>query len=125
MELDHLILPVNNRDETLEFYTEVLGLAYEGERDPFLVLRVTQSLTIQLAPWGTEGGGHLAFSMPRSDFDEVFARIKRIGIAYGDSFHAVGNMRGPGEEDGSQGSGQAVYMFDPNNHLIEIRHYGD
>jgi hypothetical protein len=38
--------------------------------------------------------------------------------------HAVGNMQGPGEEDGARGAGQAVYFFDPNQHLIEIRYYG-
>ncbi|MEY2435397.1 MAG: hypothetical protein QOF97_233, partial [Acidimicrobiaceae bacterium] len=46
------------------------------------------------------------------------------GIEYGDSFHAVGNMRGPGDEDGSRGPGKAVYMNDPSNHLIELRYYG-
>jgi hypothetical protein len=32
-------------------------------------------------------------------------------------------MQGPGEEEGSRGPGQTVYMFDPSKHLIEIRHY--
>ncbi len=53
MVLDHLILRVNDRDASVRFYTEVLGLDYEGERDPFAVLRVTPDCTIQLAPWGT------------------------------------------------------------------------
>ena len=44
-------------------------------------------------------------------------------IEYGDSFHADGNMQGPGDEDGSRGAGKAVYVFDPSKHLIEIRHY--
>ena len=90
---------------------------------PFSVIRVTPDLTLQLAPWGTDGGVHLAFALPRAEFDAVFSRIKDAGIPYGDSFHAVGNMQGPGEEDGSRGMGRAVYFFDPNQHLIEIRHY--
>jgi len=61
--------------------------------------------------------------MPRPEFDDIFQRIKEAGIEYGDSFHAVGNMRGPGDEDGSRGPGKAVYLFDPSKHLIEIRHY--
>jgi hypothetical protein len=32
-------------------------------------------------------------------------------------------MKGPGEESGARGNGQAVYIFDPNRHLIEIRSY--
>jgi catechol 2,3-dioxygenase-like lactoylglutathione lyase family enzyme len=123
MQLDHLILMVNDRQKSIEFYTRILGLAYEGEREPFSVIRVTPDMTLQLAPWGTKGGEHLAFAMPRAEFDEVFARIRDAGIEYGDSFHSVGNMRGPGDEPGAKGPGKAIYLFDPNKHLIEIRHY--
>jgi catechol 2,3-dioxygenase-like lactoylglutathione lyase family enzyme len=123
MQLDHLILQVNDRDESLGFYTEVLGLRHEGEREPFSVVRVTPDFTLQLAPWGTSGGEHLAFAMPRVEFESVFQRIREAGIEFGDSFHAVGNQKGPGEEDGARGPGASLYCFDPNKHLIEIRHY--
>ena len=52
--LDHLILPVNDREASLAFYTETLGFAYAGERPPFAVVRVNEATTLQLAPWGTE-----------------------------------------------------------------------
>lgn len=123
MLLDHLILQVNALDESLPFYVDVLGLRYEGEEGPFGVLRVTPDLTLQLAPWGTKGGEHLAFAMSRQEFDACFARVKEAGLEFGDSFHAVGNMQGPGEETGARGPGAALYFFDPNKHLIEIRHY--
>ena len=29
----------------------------------------------------------------------------------------------PVDEAGARGSGPTVYFFDPNQHLIEIRHY--
>jgi hypothetical protein len=61
--------------------------------------------------------------MSSEDFDAAFARVRAADIPYGDSFHDVGNMRGPGDEQGAQGSGKAVYLFDPNEHLVEIRHY--
>lgn len=66
---------------------------------------------------------HLAFAMSRREFEDVFRRIREAGIEYGDSFHAVGNMQGPGDEDGSRGPGKARYFFDPGRHLIEIRYY--
>jgi len=122
-QLDHIILRVNDRAASIEFYTSILGLAYEGEREPFSVIRVTPDLTLQLAPWGTQGGDHLAFAMTRSEFDGVFRRVIAAGLPYGDAFHAVGNMQGPGDEPGSRGPGKAVYFFDPSKHLIEIRHY--
>ena len=123
MELDHLILAVNDLDATVRFFTDVLGLGCEGTSDPFTVIRVSAGLTLQLAPWGTTGGQHLAFAMPRAEFDATFSRIRAAGIPYGDSFHDVGNMRGPGREDGARGRAASLYVFDPNQHLIEIRHY--
>ena len=123
MELDHLILAVNDLDASVQFFTDVLGLGYEGMSDPFTVIRVGPGLTLQLAPWGTTGGQHLAFAMPRAEFDATFGRIRAAGIPYGDSFHDVGNMRGPGREDGARGPAASLYVFDPNQHLIEIRHY--
>jgi len=122
-QLDHLILTVNDRDKSIEFYTRILGFTYEGEREPFSSIRVSPHLLLQLAPWGTKGGQHLAFALPRTEFDEVFGRIRAAGIDYGDSFQTVGNMRGPGDEPGARGPGKAVYLFDPSKHLIEIRYY--
>ncbi len=123
-QLDHLILRVNDGPASVEFYTRILGFTHEGERGPFSVLRVTDELTVQLAPWGTSGGDHLAFAMTRGEFDETFRRVREAGIPYGDSFHTVGNGQGPGDEDGSRGPGKALYFFDPSKHLIEIRYYG-
>ena len=122
--LDHMILASNDRAESARFYRDVLGLAGEGEREPFAVLRVNEGTTLQIAGWGSQGGQHLAFAMSRAEFDATFERVRRAGIPYGDSFHDVGNMRGPGDEPGSRGPGKALYFFDPSRHLIEIRHYG-
>ncbi len=121
--LDHLIVPVNDRPASVAFFEEILGLAYEGESPPFAVVRVTPDLTLQLAPWGTDGGMHLAFAMTGDEFEAAFERVRDAGLEYGDSFHAVGNQRGPGREDGARGPGHAVYLFEPNRHLIELRHY--
>jgi catechol 2,3-dioxygenase-like lactoylglutathione lyase family enzyme len=123
LQLDHLILKVNDAAESVAFFTTIVGLEEAGAQPPFSVVRVSPGCTLQLAPWGTKGGEHLAFAMSRSEFDGVFERIRAAGIPYGDSFHNVGNMLGPGDEAGAQGPGKAVYFFDPNKHLIEIRYY--
>lgn len=122
-QLDHMIFVVNDRAQTIEFYTRILGFTYEGDREPFAVLRVNNDLTLQVAAWGTKGGTHLAFALPRAEFDQVFTRVKQEGIPYGDAFQNVGNMQGPGDEAGARGPGKAFYFFDPSKHLIEIRHY--
>ncbi len=123
MQLDHIIIRVNDLAESLRFYTEILGLASDGKQDPFERIRVTPDLLLLLAPFGTSGDEHYAFSMGRRDFEATFGRIREAGLDYGDSFHSVGNMQGPGEESGARGLGKSLYCFDPNHHLIEIRTY--
>jgi catechol 2,3-dioxygenase-like lactoylglutathione lyase family enzyme len=121
--LDHIIVPVGDIEASKHFYTEVMGFGDEGQDGPFTVVRVSDDLTLQLAPWGTEGGMHLAFALSPDEFAATFDRIRATGVAYGDTFHDAANMRGPGEELGAQGLGPTVYLFDPSQHLVEIRHY--
>jgi catechol 2,3-dioxygenase-like lactoylglutathione lyase family enzyme len=123
MQLDHLILAVNDVKASVDFYTRVLGFRHDGDRPPFATIRVTPDFVLQIAPWGTKGGEHLAFAMSRAEFDEVFARIRAAGIPYGDAFDASDNMRGPGVSDGAKGATHSVYFFDPSKHLIEITYY--
>ncbi len=126
MVLDHLILNVNDMEESIRFYTEVLGMTHEGKSEPFQVIRVSPDFELLLGPWPTEGGEHLAFAMPRAEFDAVVRRVRERGIPFGDTFDAVGNMKGPHVEarpGGARGLATSLYFFDPNKHLLEIRHY--
>jgi catechol 2,3-dioxygenase-like lactoylglutathione lyase family enzyme len=123
VSLDHLIIRVNDIDESVRFHTEILGLRFEGSDRLFGVLRVSPDLTLQLAAVHTKGNEHFAFGMTAAEFQRTFERVREAGIAYGDAFDRVGNMRGPGEESGARGIAKAVYFFDPSRHLIKIRSY--
>lgn len=121
--IDHLILSVNDRDESLRFYCDVLGLANDGERAPFVQVRVSPDFVILLAPFGTEGNEHLAFSLSGSEFDAAFQRIRSAGLQYGDRFDQASNMKGPGTAEGARGETRSLYLLDPNRHLIELLYY--
>src|SRR5437016_13967557 len=108
MELDHIILSVNEQARSVEFYTRILALKHEGERGPFSLLRVSPGFVIQIAPWGTKGGEHLAFAMSKQEFDAIFERVIEAGIPYGDRYDLVGKMKGPGDEVGAKGMGKAL-----------------
>ncbi len=124
IQLDHLILRVNDCAESVAFYRDVIGLAYEGEDGDFSMMRVTPDLLLLFGAYGTDGGEHVAFSMSRAEFDAVKARLVDKRIPYGDHFDTVGTMQGPGEERGARGQSASIYFHDPNRHLLEIKHYG-
>ncbi|MSO79611.1 MAG: hypothetical protein EXQ79_08385 [Acidimicrobiia bacterium] len=62
--------------------------------------------------------------MSKSEFADAFQRIKDAGLPYGDHPHEPDNMNDPRDETGARGIGTTLYVNDPSNHLIEIRHYG-
>jgi catechol 2,3-dioxygenase-like lactoylglutathione lyase family enzyme len=121
--LDHIILRVNDLEASLGFYTTVLGFAAEGTDGPFTVVRVGPDCQLQLAPWGTSGHEHYAFAVSKSEFEQIFARLKAKGIAFGPTFDSVGANTRPGEEAGARGAAPTLYFNDPNSHLLEIRTY--
>jgi catechol 2,3-dioxygenase-like lactoylglutathione lyase family enzyme len=121
--LDHLILKVNNLRASVSFYTEVMGFSSEGIDGPFTVLKAGPECQLQLAPWGTLGLEHYAFSVSKREFQDIFERIKTRGIAFGPTFDSVGLNTSPGQESGARGIAPTLYFNDPNKHLIEIRTY--
>jgi catechol 2,3-dioxygenase-like lactoylglutathione lyase family enzyme len=121
--LDHIILKVNDLNASVSFYTEVLGFPLEGVDGPFTVLRAGPDCQLQLAPWGTPGLEHYAFSVSKREFQDIFARIKSRGIAFGPTFDSVGLNTSPGQESGARGIAPTLYFNDPNKHLLEIRTY--
>ncbi len=121
--LDHVILKVNDLAESVAFYSTILGFVNEGADGPFTVLRVGPDFVLQLAPYGTKGMEHYAFSVTRPEFDAIIDRLKSAGIGYGPSFDKVGTNTGPGEESGARGRAPTLYFNDPNRHLLEIRTY--
>lgn len=121
--LDHVILKVNDLKASLSFYTEVMGFSLEGLDGPFTVLRAGPDFQLQLAPWGTMGLEHYAFSVTKREFQDIFERLKARGIPFGPAFDSVGLNTSPGEESGARGFAPTLYFNDPNKHLIEIRTY--
>lgn len=100
-----------------------MGFTKRGTEGHFTVIRVPDDFQMQLAPWGTEGYDHYAFSVSQNEFGDIFSKVKKAAIPYGQSFSSVGTNVGPGVESGAKRRHTAVYLNDPNKHLIEIRAY--
>ena len=123
--LDHTIVPVKDQDESVEFYTKVLGFHYDGRGgmdDRFAVIRLNDSFVLDLQRFDNipDPGIHYAFAMDRPQFDQAFQAIKDAGIPYGDGPRDKTNMRGPGVSTGSKGETLSVYFGDPSGHRLEI-----
>ena len=126
--LDHTIVPVNDQDVSVEFYTRVLGFQYDGRggmNDRFAVIRLNDSFTLDLERSDDvpEPGIHYAFAMDRAEFDRAFQAIKDAGIPFGDGPVNKTNMLGPGISTGSKGETLSVYFGDPSGHRLEIITY--
>jgi len=123
MVLDHTIVPVQDPEATVRFYTSILGMRDGGTVGQFSVVYVNDALTLDFRAAEEIQSRHFAFAMDADEFETIFQRIKDAGLAYGDSPWTVGNMQGPGRTHGARGPGKAVYFRDPSDHLLEIKTY--
>ena len=121
--LDHTIVPVKDREKSVEFYSRILGFEDLGEVGPFLAVRVNETFNLDFAVSDDFRSLHYAFAMDSAEFEDAFAKIRDSGITYGDSPYDRDNMQGPGMTAGAKGIGKAVYFDDPDGHILEIKTY--
>ena len=79
--LAHTIVPVRDQDESVDFYTNVLGFQYDGRdgmNDVFDMICLNDSSTLDLRDSDEIPGliHHYAFAWDRPNFDRSFQAIK-------------------------------------------------
>lgn len=121
MRFSHTSITVRNMDESLRFYTEVLGLEFERRRpipenhaEIAFVKDPDSGARIELTHWEGkdqfetgEQLDHLAFELP--DLDAVLAKVRARGIKV---------AKEPFKLQG--GSGRLAFILDPNDVWIEL-----
>jgi len=123
INLDHTILDVTDLDESVAFYRDVVGLEYRGRTGRFEVMLITPDSALDLAQATEPAPRHLAFSMPRAEFDAALERIRGSGHRFGDGPSRPASMEAPGRSTGVHGITHSVYFHDPSGHLLEILTY--
>jgi catechol 2,3-dioxygenase-like lactoylglutathione lyase family enzyme len=121
--LDHTVLRVRDLEASIRFYQDVLGFKHEGRLDPLEIIRVHEGFTIDLVESDPTDPIHYAFCMGRQSFNEVYARLKRLNIPFGNGPHTRDNGQPPAKWAGAKGMADALYFDDPSGHIIEIRTY--
>jgi len=129
--LDHMGLLVKDIDESIEFYSRILGLGKVQKRvDKGLEnAQIQISDSVALAIWVSPEQiqcQHFAFAVDGDEFEVICQRIKEAGIKHGNARQGYGkdlNMEGPDTEAGARGDGKSLYFDDPNGHRVEILTY--
>ena len=117
--VDHIVLTTADLERCLDFYTRVLGLAYETYGQGRIALKFgphkfnvhppgfTAGIRAQVP---TPGSLDLCFLADRP-LKEVIARLEACGVAI---------EEGPSVRSGARFPIRSVYVRDPDGNLIEI-----
>lgn len=85
--LNHTIVPALDHQEEAAFLATVLGLECllpAGAQGHFIPVKVNDGLTLEFMTVDQPVGVHLAFDVDPDTFDRVLARLKELGVPYGD-----------------------------------------
>jgi len=127
-ELDHIVLRVRDVETSLRFYTQLLGLQPErveqwrAGKIRFPSARLNADTIIDFfgsdqSPIGREGNrnqDHFCLVIEPTDMAQLKESFESLG---------VGIQAGPGQRWGSHGDGISLYIYDPDDNVVELRHY--
>jgi extradiol dioxygenase family protein len=129
--MDHIVLNVENEENMMAFYSEVLQMPperFQEYRDgevPFPSVRLNLNTIIDLFPknmWqkstqvgqGRESLNHFCISLKKEAWDNLMKRLEANKFEI---------EEGPVQRWGAHGSGASIYFRDPEKNLIEARYY--
>ena len=81
--LDHTIVPAHDNEASARFFARIFELQVKAAVSHFAPVRVNDTLVLDFDTDTTFEPHHYAFRVSDPDFDTIFQRIEREGIAYG------------------------------------------
>jgi catechol 2,3-dioxygenase-like lactoylglutathione lyase family enzyme len=125
VQLDHTIIPAQDKEASARFLADVLGLAPPSPFGPFLCVETANGVSLDYADEPSVDDavpsprGHYAFLVDEEEFDAIFARVQERGIRFwADPHHQ--------REGVINNNGRGFYFEDPSGHNMEVltRAYG-
>ena len=118
--LDHIVLRVQDMERSVAWYQEVLGLEpvrleeWQRGEVPFVSMRLTPTTIIDLQLGEITG----------VNMDHLALRVHDVDLAALVASGRFGpDVRPPRTLFGAQGSGEGIYVKDPDGHTVELRVY--
>ena len=122
--LDHVVLRCARFDETMAFYTDVLGCTLQRELPDLGLyqLRAGRAL-IDLVPVGSKIGGaeppdtergnmaHFCLRIDGPDWDALATHLQTHGVEF----------EPPETRFGADGYGPSIYITDPEGNIVELK----
>ena len=127
-EMDHIVLRTRNVEESLRFYTDILGLQPErvdqwraGEvrfpsarLNPDTIIDFFASDNLPETKDAPRNQDHFCMVINPTDMEALKTQFEAIGVEI---------QAGPGQRWGSHGNGTSLYIYDPDHNVVELRHY--
>ena len=113
--LNHMIVPARDKVASAEFFARIFGLPFHGPKDHFAPVQVSDVLTLLFDTHTSFDVHHYAFHVTDAEFDAIFGRVRKEGLAYGSTPWSM--------EDGKLndwGGGRGVYFKDLDGHVLEL-----
>ena len=129
VEMDHIVLRCRDVDASLRFYSEVLGMEilrldeFKDGNVRFPSARLNADTIIDFfpspdqPPIGKEGiknQDHFCMVIEPQDMEALKSQCLSLGIEV---------QQGPGTRWGAHGNGTSLYIYDPDDNVVELRHY--
>ncbi len=115
VQLNHIVIPSRDKVNSAKFLADILGLAPPRPVSHFVVVEVSNGVTLDYDDADTFISQHCAFLVDDEEFDAIFERIVNAGITYfADGRHCV-----PGVVNARNG-GRGFYFSDPDGHNMEV-----
>ena len=115
LNLDHTIVPANDKEESARFIARIFGLEYKGPWGHFAPVKINDTLTLDFDNHEKFERHHYAFLASDDEFDAILKRVGEEGVSYGS---------GPNSQDDGKinhlHQGRGFYFRDANGHSWEI-----
>lgn len=119
VELNHTIVPVQDKVACATFIAELLGLDPPKLFGPFMCVETSNGVSLDYVDRSGGGHHHYAFLVSEEEFDGIFARVRERDLTYwADPGHTL--------EGVLNDNGRGFYFEDPSGHNMEVltRPYG-